>query len=41
MADLLVNAGLGFGVGIVASVILFRRESTTAVQAAGDKWKRF
>jgi hypothetical protein len=26
MADLLVNAGLGFGVGVVASVILFRRE---------------
>lgn len=25
-ADLLVNAGLGFGVGVVASVLLFRRE---------------
>jgi len=24
-ADLLVNAGLGFGVGVVASVLLFRR----------------
>jgi hypothetical protein len=27
VADLLVNAGLGFGVGVVASVLLFRRES--------------
>ena len=26
MADLLVNAGIGFGAGVVASVILFRRE---------------
>jgi hypothetical protein len=25
-ADLLVNAGLGFGVGVVASVLLFRRK---------------
>lgn len=27
MADLIVNAGVGFGVGVVASVLLFRRES--------------
>ena len=26
VADLIVNAGLGFGVGVVASVLLFRRE---------------
>ena len=26
LADLIVNAGLGFGVGVVASVLLFRRE---------------
>ena len=25
VADLIVNAGLGFGVGVVASVVLFRR----------------
>lgn len=26
VADLVVNAGLGFGVGVVASVLLFRRK---------------
>ncbi|KAF8478824.1 hypothetical protein JB92DRAFT_2768220 [Gautieria morchelliformis] len=27
LADLIVKAGLGFGVGVVASVILFRRRT--------------
>nr|XP_018262132.1 uncharacterized protein I303_05147 [Kwoniella dejecticola CBS 10117]OBR84290.1 hypothetical protein I303_05147 [Kwoniella dejecticola CBS 10117] len=29
VADLLVNAGLGFGVGVVASVLLFRHMLST------------
>lgn len=29
MADLIVNAGLGFGVGVVASVLIFRRECSS------------
>lgn len=28
-ADLIVNAGIGFGVGVVASVLLFRSTSST------------
>lgn len=28
VADLIVNSGIGFGVGVVASVLLFRRESS-------------
>ncbi|KAK4688374.1 MICOS complex subunit MIC10, partial [Tremellales sp. Uapishka_1] len=34
-ADLLVNAGLGFGVGVVASVLLFRRRGWPVALSTG------
>jgi hypothetical protein len=30
MADMIVNTGIGFSVGVVASVLLFRRTSSTS-----------
>ncbi|THH32818.1 hypothetical protein EUX98_g1370 [Antrodiella citrinella] len=35
MADLVVKAGVGFGVGVVASVILFRRRAWPIALSAG------
>ncbi|TXT15993.1 hypothetical protein VHUM_00496 [Vanrija humicola] len=35
LADLLVNAGVGFGVGVVASVILFRRRGWPVALSTG------
>ncbi|OWZ62005.1 hypothetical protein AYX15_05834 [Cryptococcus neoformans] len=35
VADLLVNAGLGFGVGVVASVLLFRRRGWPVALSTG------
>ncbi|KLT45100.1 DUF543-domain-containing protein [Cutaneotrichosporon oleaginosum] len=35
LADLLVNAGIGFGAGIVASVILFRRRGWPVALSTG------
>ncbi|RSH88505.1 uncharacterized protein EHS24_001050 [Apiotrichum porosum] len=34
-ADLIVNAGIGFGVGVVASVLLFRRRGWPVALATG------
>ncbi|KIK96886.1 hypothetical protein PAXRUDRAFT_825484 [Paxillus rubicundulus Ve08.2h10] len=35
LADLLVKAGVGFGVGVVASVILFRRRTWPIALSTG------
>ncbi|KGB79186.1 hypothetical protein I307_05604 [Cryptococcus deuterogattii 99/473] len=35
VADLLVNSGLGFGVGVVASVLLFRRRGWPVALSTG------
>ncbi|KAH7883020.1 hypothetical protein F5I97DRAFT_1938894 [Phlebopus sp. FC_14] len=35
MADLLVKSGVGFGVGVVASVILFRRRTWPVALSTG------
>ncbi|KAJ8517171.1 hypothetical protein ONZ45_g5613 [Pleurotus djamor] len=35
VADLLVKAGVGFGVGVVASVILFRRRAWPVAMTTG------
>ncbi|KAH7928877.1 DUF543-domain-containing protein [Leucogyrophana mollusca] len=35
LADLLVKAGVGFGVGVVASVILFRRRTWPVALSTG------
>ncbi|GMK54009.1 hypothetical protein CspeluHIS016_0105950 [Cutaneotrichosporon spelunceum] len=35
LADLIVNAGIGFGVGVVASVILFRRRGWPVALSTG------
>ncbi|ORY30572.1 hypothetical protein BCR39DRAFT_466493 [Naematelia encephala] len=35
VADLIVNAGLGFGVGIVASVLIFRRRGWPVALSTG------
>ncbi|KIY66339.1 DUF543-domain-containing protein [Cylindrobasidium torrendii FP15055 ss-10] len=35
LADLLVKAGVGFGAGIVASVVLFRRRTWPVALATG------
>ncbi|VDB86405.1 unnamed protein product [Peniophora sp. CBMAI 1063] len=35
MADLLVKSGIGFGVGVVASVILFRRRGWPVALSTG------
>ncbi|KAI6165305.1 hypothetical protein EDD17DRAFT_1775068 [Pisolithus thermaeus] len=35
VADLLVKAGVGFGVGVVASVILFRRRTWPVALSTG------
>ncbi|TCD60207.1 hypothetical protein EIP91_010543 [Steccherinum ochraceum] len=35
MADLVVKAGVGFGVGVVASVILFRRRAWPVALSTG------
>ncbi|ORX37214.1 hypothetical protein BD324DRAFT_650820 [Kockovaella imperatae] len=35
LADLIVNAGLGFGVGVVASVLLFRRRGWPVALSTG------
>ncbi|RXK40320.1 hypothetical protein M231_02434 [Tremella mesenterica] len=35
VADLLVNSGIGFGVGVVASVLLFRRRAWPVALTTG------
>ncbi|BEJ12221.1 hypothetical protein CspHIS471_0206810 [Cutaneotrichosporon sp. HIS471] len=35
LADLLVNAGIGFGVGVVASVLIFRRRGWPVALSTG------